>query len=344
MTLPQPDAPRKRRGLGIDTPFVLLLIAAVVYSGVWFWLRAEAGRRLDQLAAQLGTHGYSMTWDSRSIGGYPFRLDADFRNLTLREPSGWSIAFPRLRSETFVYAPTHFVAEAPDGAVFTRPVEGAVRVQAQALRASLVGVTDNPPRLSIEGRALTFTPAPGAQPYFLTRADNLQVQLRRGPDDQGGAFLLVEGARAQADGLIGQIARQGPVGLRADLIYTRAASLIGPDWPSAVRNWVAAGGSATLRQGGITAGEAILSLATSQPLTVGPDGRLLGGLSATLRQAPQVLAAAGARGAIEPNTAAAAGAVLAAGRNGESARLNLEFRAGQTTLGPVAIAPAPRIY
>lgn len=344
MTLPEREAPRKRRGLGISTPFVILAIVAVIYSGFWFWLRMEAGRRLDLAAADLRTHGYTLTWDSAVIGGYPFRLDVDFRNLTLREPGGWAIAFPQLRTEAFVYAPTHWVADAVQGAVFTRPVGGPVRVGAQILHASLVGVGETPPRLSIEGSHLTFAPEPGAQPFFLTSADDLQFHLRQGPDDQGGAFLQVGGARAQAEGLIGQIARQGPVGLRADLIYTHASSLVGGDWPSAVRAWTAAGGTASLRQGGITAGQAILSLSTAQPLTVGPDGRLQGGLTATLRQAPQVLAAAGATGALPPTTAAAAAAVALTGQSGQDTRLDIGFRACQTTIGPVAIAPAPRVY
>ena len=50
-------------------------------------------------------------------------------------------------------------------------------------------------------------------------------------------------------------------------------------------------------------------------------------------------------GTIRPEAAMAASAVAMA-RQGSNdvARANITFQAGQTTLGPVAIGPAPKVY
>ena len=85
MTLPDPPAPRKRR-LGLYMPFAIVVIAALIYSGAWFWLRSEAGRQLDLAADRLRAQGYSLTWKTRTFGGYPFRLDAPSGNFRSPDP------------------------------------------------------------------------------------------------------------------------------------------------------------------------------------------------------------------------------------------------------------------
>ena len=75
-----------------------------------------------------------------------------------------------------------------------------------------------------------------------------------------------------------------------------------------------------------------------------PDGRATGVLDVSLRQAPQALATLGRTGTIPQDRAQAAAAVAEARETGDLARATLNFEAGQTTLGPVAIAPAPKVY
>jgi hypothetical protein len=63
-----------------------------------------------------------------------------------------------------------------------------------------------------------------------------------------------------------------------------------------------------------------------------------------LRQAPRALGAMAQTGALPSTAADAATAVATARQEGDTARATLNFEAGQTTLGPVALGPAPRIY
>jgi hypothetical protein len=68
-------------------------------------------------------------------------------------------------------------------------------------------------------------------------------------------------------------------------------------------------------------------------------------LDVSLRQAPRALDAMGAEGVIAPEAAEAAAAVAQARQGpGGVAQATLHVQAGRTTLGPVALGPAPKIY
>jgi hypothetical protein len=98
-----------------------------------------------------------------------------------------------------------------------------------------------------------------------------------------------------------------------------------------------------VRDGKLTAGDALIETHAST-LGVGRDGRLRGVLAVNLRQAPRTLAAMTDMGLIPASAADSAGAVARARQEGDTARATLNFEAGQTTLGPVALGPAPKIY
>jgi hypothetical protein len=117
----------------------------------------------------------------------------------------------------------------------------------------------------------------------------------------------------------------------------------GPSWPAAVRNWTAAGGRMSVKRAGLTAGDALIGV-NSGDLVVDRDGRVTGVLDVSLRQAPRALSAMGETGAVPPAAAMAATAVAEARRDGDIAHATLNFEAGRTTLGPVALAPAPKAY
>jgi hypothetical protein len=51
-----------------------------------------------------------------------------------------------------------------------------------------------------------------------------------------------------------------------------------------------------------------------------------------------------ATGAIPAEAAEAAQAVAAARQEGDATRADVRFEAGRTTLGPVALGPAPKVY
>ncbi len=334
--------PRPRR-LGLWAPFALVLVGAGAWSLAWVWLSGETLRRMDSARASLAGGSWQVSWKSRALSGFPFRLDLDLADARLRGRSGWILAAPRLEAEAFVFSPGYWVAVAPEGVTFIRRSGGPVAVGARVLRASLSDAGARPPRLSIEGEGLTFAPAAGAEPFFVTAAREFHLHTRPGPGDRGALFVELRQASVRLSGLMGRIAAGKPVGLAADAVYSHAGALAGEDWPSAVRAWTSAGGALFVRRIEVDAGDAVLD-ARAGTLTVGPDGRLRGSLTATLRQAQRALAAMGEAGAIAPEAAGAAAMVVGARGQGSLATVTLDFQAGRTTLGPAAIGPAPKVY
>ncbi|HWA60344.1 MAG TPA: DUF2125 domain-containing protein [Caulobacteraceae bacterium] len=323
--------PGKPRRLWLFLPYVLALVVAAGWCVAWFAIKAEAERRMDEARADMARAGYALDWDGRRIDGFPFRLDAHFTGLRLAEPSGWAVTAPKVDAEAWAYAPTHWIFVAPQGMTLVRPKGGPVAIGARALRASVSQFDDHPPRISVEALDVTFAPPPGAAPYWVNSAKELHLHLKAGPADQGAIYVELDQARARLSGLLARIVDDRPVTLVADAIFSHASEISGRDWPSAMRRWSASGGQFQVRQLRLAAGQSLLDADTGV-LTVDPDGRLHGTLHAGLRQAPPALAAA-----------SAASAVLS-GRPDDAARVTLDFRDGQTTLGPVSIGPAPKLF
>lgn len=346
MSVPDPTAPRKLSPLRLYIAFGLAFILVAAWSAAWIWARGEAEARIDAGAEALRNAGYEVAWKERSIGGYPFRLNVTLTEARIRDRSGWALETPKLEAQAFMHALTSWVLAAPDGATFVRPIGGPVRVSGKTLRASLSHLTNTPPNVSFEGVGLTFQPAAGAQPFGLQAAERVEFHLRQAPSevgDEAGVWLSVKDGKARLSGLLGRIAGEKPVSIEWDGRMSKISAFRGQDWPTAVRAWVAAGGQMNVRRGGLTAGDALIGV-NAGTLSVGSDGRARGVLDVSLRQAPRALGALGSTGTIPQDRVEAATAVTTARQEGDVARATLNFEAGQTTLGPVAIAPAPKVY
>lgn len=347
MSLPEQTPPRKLTRLPLYVGFGLLLVFIVGWSAVWIWARGQLVQRLDAGAQGLRKAGYELSWRDRAIGGYPFRLNVTLTEPKVRDRSGWALEAPVLEGQAFLHAPTHWIVAAPRGLTFVRPLGGPVRVQGRLIRASLTHLTSTPPSFSFEGTGLTFQPAPGANPFSLAAAERVEIHLRRAPaevGDEAGVWVSVAGGKAQLPGLLGRLAADKPVALQWDMRLSKASALRGASWAQAVKAWTDAGGQARVARAGLTAGDALLGV-TGGELGVGADGRLKGRLDLTLRQAPRTFEAMKGAAVVAEAPADTAAAVLAA-RQGkaEVAAAPLYFEAGRTTLGPIALWPAPRVY
>ena len=346
MTLSAPGTrskPSPPRRFGLYAPLVVLLLAVCAWSLGWFWLRGEVYRRMDAAAKSWEEAGYRVDWAHRAVSGFPFRLDVDATGARLADPSGWGLSVPRLKAEAFVFAPDHWVLVAPAGVVLLRPAGGPVTVGARILRASISEADRHPPRVSVEGFGLTFTTAPGGAPFGLASAGALHLHTRAGPGDQGAFYAELDDARIRGPGFLNDIAAATPVTLIADAIYAHASALSGQGFIPALRHWGDSGATLAVRRLAFQAGP-VAADATAGTLGVGGDGRLRGALMLKIKPIPGWLAALVAQSRLTPETSSAAQAVLTSHGQGDTAAVTLDFQAGQTTLGPVAIGPAPRIY
>ncbi len=343
MSLPHWTPARKPRRLGLWAPFALALVGFLILSGVWFWMSGEVARRMDEARARVTDSGWTMAWRHRSVSGFPFRLDVKLDDVKVREPSGWGLSVPSLNAEAFVFTPTHWVAFAPDGATIIRRKGGPLIVRARVLRASVSEASAAPPRISVEGLGLAFSVPAGAEPFLLRSATEFHLHTKAGPDNQGAIYVEIDGAFARLTGLLARIADGRPSSLVLDAIFTDASALRGRDWTAAQRSWARSGGQLNVRRVRIAAGQAEID-SRAGTVGVGGDGRLRGGLDLVLRHAPRTIGAMGAEGALPPETTRAAATLAGAVQDGPLVSLPLSFQAGRTTLGPLAIGPAPRIY
>jgi hypothetical protein len=68
-------------------------------------------------------------------------------------------------------------------------------------------------------------------------------------------------------------------------------------------------------------------------------------LQVNLRQGARALTALAAENLVDPDAAKTAGTVVEARQgSGDSAQAAIDFQAGRTTLGPVALGAAPKVY
>jgi len=327
---------RKPRRRGLWAPFVLLAVIVLGWSLGWLWLRGQAEQRMDATAQSMKARGYDLSWQERTFSGYPFRMDVRLTNARIAEPSGWALRAPELKGEANAYALGHWVVVAPAGVVMTRPLNGDVAITGQALRASFAGFDQYPPRISVEGANLVFTPAPGAAPFPLLSTAGLRLRVFPGPNDQAAIQFKADGAKAHFTGLLGRIAQDRTAALLWDARLTKVSALRGTSWADAVRDWSQAGGALTVQQGRLAAGEALLE-AKSGALTVGVDGRLRGALDVTVRETPTP------GQALRSPEQAAAALAQAMGQD-PTLSATLRFDDGRTRLGLFDTGPAPRVY
>lgn len=336
MTHSDTTPPRKPRRRGLVAIFVLAALVCVAWSVGWFWLRNQTVAQLDAASARLKTQGYDLSWSAREVTGFPFRLDVRLTNARVAEPSGWAVRAPELKGEAMIYRLGHWMIVAPSGVVLARPEKGDVTITGQALRASLAGFDQYPPRISVEGAKLLFTAAPGTEPFPIQSTDAMQLHLRSGPDDQGAILFKADGARVAFTGLLGRIAQNRTASLYWDSRLAKVSSLRGDNWTDAVRDWMAAGGAISVENGKLTAGDALIE-AKSGALRVDDLGRLQGALDVTVREKPTPAEAV-------TDARSAAAALAAAVGQDPTLSATLQFENGRTRLGPFDTGPSPQVY
>ena len=221
------------------TGLFLVLAAAVM---IHWWMSASAfEKKLAALKGREAIPGITLNWDKVEVGGFPFRLDANFRNLNIAGAGAHGPFF--WRSEKFAmhgltYGRSQDVYEAagrqqigwtdPGGesrsAIF---MAGSIRassiLDAQGLRRFDLDI--------VTIQAGTFA------------MDRLQFHLRRGPADLD--------VMAKMDALQTRGAKPGNLQFYATLKQAHAlyALLDGEtSWPRAAAEWRAQGGTAKLSQ------------------------------------------------------------------------------------------------
>jgi hypothetical protein len=356
MTVPDHAAAFKRpRRRWLFIPYAVVVIAVFLWSIAWLEIRNQVAMAMDRASIQAKAHGLALDWSNRTIGGYPFRIEVTVTGFTAREPSGWSLATPSLKAIANAYDPNHWVVVAGNGVDFTRPGAGVTHVQGKAIRASWVGPSsvgggDGAPRIIVEGLGLTFATDPGAKPFPLATLGHAEVFTRTEPGGRLDAGLLMENAQprastVEAPSLLADLTGERPFAVLWQGIVSHPKAFTGDNAPAAARAWASAGGTLTTVRAGMASGPRTMGLRPGA-LSLDPDGRVRGEADLVFVGVNgDPLRAMGRDGIVQPMAAEAAALILDARATlSPRAEVDLTYQAGVTTLGPVAIGPAPKPF
>jgi hypothetical protein len=223
-------------------PIALFLLIAAATMIHW-WMAADAfGKKLTAFKGHQAIPGVTIDWDSDTVGGFPFRIDATFTNLRIagagaHGPFAWKSEKFALHTLTYGAAKAVYEAAGQQQASWTDTAGGAHA--AAFLPASMRGSSIADPAglrrfdldiIGMDGEGFT--------------AGRFQFHMRRDPDGADLDLML------KADGL----KTQGPSNnLQVYATLSQAKSMAallagGMSWPETDANWKTQGGAAKLSQ------------------------------------------------------------------------------------------------
>lgn len=336
----------RRSGCGIPSLFLLILLVVGGWSGYWWYLSTEIRNGLSRTETRLEAAGWSIDHAEPRIDGWPFRVHVVLDDLVVTGPSGHGVRSASLQAEANAYQLDHWVVVADQGLDLGRGSKGWVAVEGQALRASISGVRRTPPRLVVEFDQPRFTPTEGSEPFPITQAQRLVVNLipRGGDSAQAGLLFELNEATPRPGGVLAQMSENRILNLSTEAVIDNAGRLSGATWREALTDWSTNGGALTEVRLEATAGDDF-ARGQSERLTADANGRLQGQLDVHLRGGTAPLAGLARAPGVDPRAASAVmlGAQLTSGLRGET-NLTLRFSNGRTIIGPVSLGPAPRLF
>jgi hypothetical protein len=340
--MPQADQPRKLGHHWLLLPFVLVAIAAVGWSIWWFHGRGLLQTALDNQAGAAKGRGVSLGWTSRTITGFPFRYDVTLTGFSAGEPNGLTVATDKLELEAEAFDITHWVGDTHGPLHISEPGHD-LTITGDVMRFSISHPHESPPRISIDGQKLKLV---GWGPF--AAIDRFEVHMAAKDANSANFSLRIDKATAEGNSLLARMApAQGViVGLEGEM--TKPGALHGAGLHGALASWAGAGGAFNIKQGGLQAGDALLSLGPTT-LYPSPDGVVNGDLALSLTKASDAVLAMGAVGALPKETAAVGSGIASVGQlfDGGKAKplhITLKFRNRLTTLQGVPIGPAPKLF
>ena len=276
--------PASRTSRWIFVPAAVMVVLALAWSACWWFAAQRAEATIAAWIEQEARHGRIHTCASRTVSGYPFRIEVrctqPAMELTGQQPPQ-VVKAKEAVGLAQVYQPGLIIGE------ITGPVTIAEAGQPpawqadwQLAQASLRGVPGRPERLSVVIERLVFDQAGGGSNERVGSADHLELHVRRssgGTDDKP----VVEFA-ANATGAI---VRVGPLGNRPIEAEINGAlrgvsDLRSRPMPERLREWQTAGGRLELTKLRIKQGDAVAVAAGDVGLT--PAGRPDGAFNITM--------------------------------------------------------------
>lgn len=333
---------------------IVILIAASGWSGYWFVGAMAAKSGFDSWFSTRQAEGWQAEASDISLAGFPNRFDATFTNIALADPDtgvAWSAPFFQLLSLS--YRPSHLIAIWPHDQSLAFP-DQKVAISSTDMKASLVlGSSALLPleRGNFAASALQLVSDAG----WALSADKLHLALHAQPDAATGAdpeaqavyrFAMNADGFAPSGAAVAQLSNGPPLphrfkSVQADLVagFSRAWDRRALEQARPQPVWI------ELKKAEIIWGD--LELHAAGRVTVTAAGDPVGAITLRATNWRQTVEILRASGQIPPAMldAMVSGLELLSGLSGNPRTLDIpvNFKNGATRIGPVAIAPAPRL-
>ena len=292
-------APRRRPLWRLFILPVLLLIAAVVWSGFWFYAASQVGVQADAWRAQEAKSGRNYDCAKRTVAGYPFRLEirCEGASVALVSQTASNIPFTAKLGEILVvaqiYDPKRVIAEFMSPASIAIPEQSPLRVNWSKARASVVGLPAVPQRGSIafDDVAIDRINSNSLQiPVARAKHVELHGRLAEGsPADRPVIETVFQMNDGSVQGVHPVLAEPFNADVRAKL--TGLKDFSPKPWPERFREIAAAGGKVEIVQSRIQQGE-MISVAAGT-LALNAKGNLDGELQMTVAGLERIVPALG---------------------------------------------------
>jgi hypothetical protein len=350
---PAPPAPGSRpKPWLVIVPVALVVVAAMVWSGLWFYAAGRAEREIDAWIGREAKLGRIWTCTDRHLAGFPFRFELRCLMPKLETVGGDAMRFTAASVEAVaqVWAPNHLVAEFAGPARVDDLTTGQSYVAAWSL-LQMSGVGDlsgRPERFSLQAHDLKLEQpaATGAQPVSILSAHLFEFHARRSPGQDGkpDGVDYASGFTGGESALLNTLGAEGPVEMALQGTVTASADLRPMSVAQRMRAWANAGGVAKLDRFHITSPK--IAVTATGAVALDPQGRLNGKLDLGFAGINDLVQGLDKAGAIPREIAPIVGALAMVGKPGQvegrkGAIFALSFDAGTLKLAgfPVGIVP-----
>jgi hypothetical protein len=295
-------APRRRPLWRLFIMPVLLVVAAIAWSGFWFYAASQVDVRADAWRAQEAKSGRVYDCAKRSVAGFPFRLEVrcDGASVSLvsqtAEQAATQVPLTARLGEILVvaqiYDPKLLIAEFTAPATISDRGQPSMTVNWSKARSSVVGLPAVPQRASIVFDDPSIDHVNGSTQAQLAGAKHVELHGRLA---EGSALdhpvieTVLQIAGGSIQGLHPLLTQ--PFDADARTMLSGLQDFSPKPWPQRFREIQAAGGHVEIVQSRIQQGDLIAVAAGTLGLTA--NGRLDGELQMTVAGIEKVIPALG---------------------------------------------------
>jgi hypothetical protein len=295
-------APRRYSRWRIFIAPVLLLLAALAWSGFWLYAASQVDVQADAWRAREAKAGRIYDCANRSVAGFPFRLEVtcdgasvSLVSQTAAQPAGqpFTAKLGKILVVAQIYDPNRVIAEfTPPANLFDPAAQQSYAVNWALGHASIVGLPFNPQRASVEFNDPSIKRIDQSVQVPLAQAKHAELHGRFAEGSTAENPVIENVLQIDQGSILGLhplLAEPFNVGVRA--LVTGLKDLAPKPWPERFRELQAAGGHVEIKQSRVQQGDLVAVAAGTLGLSA--NGRLDGELQMTVAGIEKVIPALG---------------------------------------------------